>query len=177
MTNIASLEAPHIDFSRQFNLGRENLAAELGIREVLLKISQDVLANKIDNVGAIIVLGSFERHGGKVYGMVQMSTKDNQVLPYINVENNQSEVYEYIVKFSSAPHDGAIIFEKTGQLLGVGVYLNIEHIGIDVPDGCGTRHRAAASVSTREDVISVFTLSEENNVFRIWKNGVPVETI
>ena len=46
---------------------------------------------------------------------------------------------------------------------------------LDIPDGSGTRHISAASFSTNDKIRSVFTLSEETSIVRIWKNGVFVE--
>ena len=47
---------------------------------------------------------------------------------------------------------------------------------VAVPEGCATRHVAAASTSLRKDVEAVITLSEEKNVARVFRNGKVVES-
>ena len=71
--------------------------------------------------------------------------------------------------------DGAIVVNRNGQIIGGKIYLTVDSPSSEVPEGCGTRHISAASFSQREDVISVFTLSEETYVVRSWKDGEYVE--
>ena len=91
----------------------------------------------------------------------------------MDVISNQFE--EDVSKIFESGLDGAIIINHSGQILGTGVYLIVDKPTLDIPDGTGTRHISAASFSTRDDVIAVFTLSEESATVRMWKKGAFVE--
>lgn len=171
---IAKTKAPHIDFSLQFRLAYEK-DVELSIVHLLKDISNDVSSGKIDAVGAIVVLGDLNQNNGIVEGMVQMKPQLNPIGEYINIAKNDAR--DLVLKFSSDPFDGAIVVEKSGQIVGAGVYLTIEHPNLKLPDGCGTRHKAAASFSLRDDIVAAFTLSEENNIVRVWMQGEVIDTL
>lgn len=160
---------PLIDFSMQFSLAKNNERVERCIFESLQDIAKEVVSGTQKPLGAIIVLGDFEKFGPKIEGMVQMKPKQNPVesLKVFDVQHGPA----YIREFSSSPFDGAIVVDKTGQIIGAGVYLVVSDPTLDTPEDCGTRHKAAASFSRRNDVISVLTLSEETNTVRIWQNG------
>jgi DNA integrity scanning protein DisA with diadenylate cyclase activity len=166
---VATNGKPCVDFGMQIGLAKNNEQVEKKIFKLLCGIAENIVKTSQKPLGALIVLGDFEKHGPVVGGVVQMKPKQNPIDTFkiIDTEHGAQLIKEY----SQAPYDGAIVLDKTGQILGVGVYLIIEHPTLDIPDDCGTRHKAAASFSMREDVISVFTLSEETNIVRIWKEG------
>lgn len=165
---VEQTERPYIDFSLQLSLDKNSEHVESSIFESLKVIAQEVSENAIEAVGALVVLGDFE-DDGIVHGMVQMKPKQNPIESYIVVDSELGQ--DYIMKYSSPPYDGAIVVNRTGQIIGVGVYLIVDNPLLDMPDDCGTRHKAAASFSEKESVISVLTLSEETNTVRVWKNG------
>lgn len=167
--NLVPNGKPSVDFSMQINLAKNNEKVEKKIFKLLCGIAEMVVKKSQPPIGVLIVLGDFEKHGPVVSGVVQMKPKQNPIDTFkiVDTEHGAQSIKEY----SQSPYDGAMILDKTGQILGVGVYLIIEHPTLDIPDDCGTRHKAAASFSMREDVISVFTLSEETNIVRIWKEG------
>ena len=165
------IKVPNVDFSFQFNTAKEHEKVEKNIFDILCKVSQGSLENKL-NRGALVVLGGFDIHKNNIiFGMRQIGK--NPIQKYVNIitRTHQKDILEML----SQNYDGAFIINRNGQLLGVGIYLTVEEPNLEIPEGSGTRHITAASFSTREDVQSVFTLSEENNTVRIWKGGVFVE--
>jgi DNA integrity scanning protein DisA with diadenylate cyclase activity len=123
-------------------------------------------------VGAIIVLGRFESSTDyAVDGMRQLGS--GSVQKYINIAFGQFE--PDIMKILEDGDDGAIVINQNGQVIGTRIYLTVDDPSVEIPDGAGTRHISAASFSTRKDVISTFTLSEETLAVRMWRNGAFVE--
>lgn len=169
-----NVEAPSVDFSMQFNFAKNSEKVEERIFAVLKDLVGQVAQDKIQPLGALIVFGDFEAHGPVISGMVQMKPKQNPIESFKTVENVHG--VDCLVEFSRAPYDGALVVDRTGQIIGAGVYLVVDNPLLDTPEDCGTRHKAAASFSKRNDVISVFTVSEETNVARIWKEGKLVQT-
>ncbi len=162
-------EAPHVDFSLQLSLDNNSEHVESSIFEWLKIIAKDVVEDKANPIGAIIVLGDFEMHGPCVDGMVQMKPKQNPVESLVMIDTDDGD--NLIREYSKSPYDGAIVVHRSGQILGAGIYLVVDNPMLETPDDCGTRHKAAASFSERNDVISVLTLSEETNTVRLWKDG------
>ena len=158
---------PSVDFSYQFNIGREKV--EKKIFQYLCEISQELHEGE-RSIGVLIVLGCFDSEPS-VFGMRQLGTK--KIDKYINVAFGQFEVD--IIKLFNSGDDGAIIINQNGQVLGTEIYLMVDNPSLDIPEGAGTRHISAASFSTREDVLSTFTLSEETLAVRMWKEGQFVE--
>lgn len=155
--------SPHVDFSYQFNIGREK--AEKKIFQFLCQIANDLYQQK-KNIGALIVLGCFDS-SPFVDGMRQLGNK--KIEKYLNVAFGQFEAE--VIKLFQADEDGAIVVNQNGQILGTGIYLTVDNPSLDIPEGAGTRHISAASFSAREDVLATFTLSEETLTVRMWKDG------
>ena len=162
-------EALSVDFSTQLRLDSNCEHVESSIFSWLQIVAAQVAKGDVGPLGAIIVLGDFDKFGPRIDGMVQMKPKQNPIESFLLIDTEDSD--RYIKKFSQAPYDGAIVVNKTGQIIGAGIYLVIEDPTLDIPDDCGTRHKAAASFSLRNDVKSVLTISEETNIVRIWKDG------
>ena len=171
--NETNKEAPCADFSRQFELANEH--AEEHIFGVLNDISRDISDGSATSMGAIVVLGDFSQSKEPVAGLVQMKPKENPIQTFMLV--NSEDGIDAITKYSQQPYDGAIVVDRTGQIIGAGVYLVVDYPTISIPDGCGTRHKAAASFSLRDDVVAVLTLSEETNTIRVWKDGKPERVV
>lgn len=154
---------PTVDFSYQFNIAREKV--EKKIFNMLCNVSTK-LYKENKKAGALVVLGAFDTKQG-VPGMRQLGNK--KIEKYINVAFPAFDA-EVSTLFESGD-DGAIIINQFGQLLGNGIYLSVTNPTLDIPEGTGTRHITAACVSTRADVIAVYTLSEETLAVRMWKLG------
>jgi DNA integrity scanning protein DisA with diadenylate cyclase activity len=67
-------------------------------------------------------------------------------------------------------YDGAVLIDRTGQLLGARVYVEVTKPNID-HEVQGTRHLAAVSGSTLEEVISTIALSQTTNKVTMYKKG------
>lgn len=160
--------APHVDFSMQFSFAKNDEKFERIIFETLKDLAKSIARKDENPLGALVVLGDFEKNP-RVKGMVQMKPKQNPIesLKMINSEAGR----HCLVEYSHPPHDGAVVVDRSGQIVGVGIYLVIDNPVLSTPEDCGTRHKAAASFSLRNDVISVSTLSEETNTVRVWKEG------
>ena len=160
-----------VDFSYQFNAARDFVKVEKSIFTILSEISRKNFKEK-RSIGLIIVLGVFDKSDDHmVSGMRQIGV--NPVQKYINI--CEDAFTKDIFSMLNEGADGAIVINRNGQVIGSKVYLVVDDSSLDVPDGCGTRHISAASFSTRDDIIAVFTLSEETSVVRTWKNGTFVE--
>ena len=157
---------PNIDFSQQSKLANYNLAEQKLIHQLRMMM-------KKSNTGAIVVFGDFLKGDCVVDGIVQMKPKDNPIDELLTVDISDS--VDFMIRFSSTPYDGAIVVDKSGQFIGAGVYLVVENPTVEIPDGCGTRHKAAASFSLRDEVVSVLTISEETGIMRRWADGVSQE--
>lgn len=165
-------EAPYVDFSLQFGFAKSDERVETSLYDILKGIAAEIAEGHRENMGALIVLGDFS-HSQSVEGLVQMKPKQNPIDDLITVDDE--DVVDLIIQFSEAPYDGAVVVDRTGQVIGAGVYLIVDNPTLEVPEDCGTRHKAAASFSLRSDVLAVLTLSEETNTIRIWKDGKQAE--
>tara|TARA_Y100000034_G_scaffold136531_2_gene213646 strand:- start:4626 stop:5249 length:624 start_codon:yes stop_codon:yes gene_type:complete len=154
------------DFSFQFSAAREYQKVEKKIFNTLCSISKKNL--KKPKFGILIVLGVFDTAKDYlIHGMRQIGR--NPIQKYIDVSSSSFD--KDVLALLKKGTDGAIIVNRNGQIIGSEVYLIVENPSLEVPEGCGTRHISAASFSVREDVLAVFTLSEETSVVRNWKNG------
>jgi len=152
-----------VDFSYQFNMGREKV--EKRIFQYLCDVANKQ-AKEEKSLGVLVVLGCFDSEP-LVDGMRQLG--NNKLEKYINVAFSQFE--SEVIKLFETGDDGAIVINQNGQVLGTSLYLMVDNPSLDIPEGSGTRHISAASFSTREDVLATFTLSEETLAVRMWKDG------
>ena len=72
--------------------------------------------------------------------------------------------------------DGAVLADSSGQVLGAGAYLFVDHPEAIIPEEGCTLHLAAASASMRPDVVAAITLSEETGTVRLFESGAAVRT-
>jgi len=168
---VAHNKSASADFSFQFSAAREHQKVEKRIFSFLCEISKDFLEKK-KTIGILVVLGVFDTAKGHIIGgMRQIGV--NPIQKYMDVSSLSFK--DDIKLLLEEGHDGAVIVNRNGQIIGNRIYLIVENPALEVPEGCGTRHISAASFSTREDVMAVFTLSEETSVVRTWKEGVFVD--
>ncbi len=155
------------DFSFQFSAAREHQKVEKKVFNILCEISKEN-KKRGSSLGILVVFGVFDTAKDYVVsGMRQIGR--NPIQKYIDISNNSFK--DDISGLFRDGSDGAIVINRNGQIIGSKVYLIVDNPSLEVPDGCGTRHISAASFSEREDVIAVFTLSEETSVVRTWKDG------
>ncbi|MHC5056072.1 MAG: diadenylate cyclase [Planctomycetota bacterium] len=163
---------PFIDIKEQAALGAEVPPARDVAREVFGMMSEtaNVLREKGQKRGALIVIGDFASIGS-VKGAIPP-----RVNPFEGLFLSAGDkAFQKMLLQSPALEDGAVVVDKSGQVLGGRIYLLVDNPLVDVPEGCFARHRAAASASLRKDVEAVITLSEEKNVARVFRNGKVVE--
>jgi len=155
------------DFSFQFSAAREHQKVEKKVFSILCEISKENI-KRDTKLGILVVFGVFDTSKEYVVsGMRQIGI--NPIQKYIDISS--SSFKDDISDLFRDGSDGAIIINRNGQIIGSKVYLIVDNPSLEVPDGCGTRHISAASFSERDDVIAVFTLSEETSVVRTWKDG------
>jgi DNA integrity scanning protein DisA with diadenylate cyclase activity len=75
---------------------------------------------------------------------------------------------ETVKEFSSI--DGAFIIREDGVLLAAGRHLDASGENIEIPLGLGSRHRAAAGITSLTDALAI-VISEETGGVRIFHHG------
>jgi DNA integrity scanning protein DisA with diadenylate cyclase activity len=169
----AKAKKPSVDVKEQVALGAEVPPKPDITREVFRLISQsaDALHEKGEKRGALIVIGRFASIG-QVKGARQLPLPGGTPNPFEGQYLSAGDkVFQRMLLQDEILGDGAVVVDASGQVLGGRLYLLIDHPELEIPEGCATRHLAAASTSLRRDVESVITLSEETNVARVFRNG------
>ena len=163
---------PFIDIKEQAALGAEVPPARDVAREVFGMVSEtaNALRDKGQKRGALIVIGDFSSIGS-VKGAIPPKVNPFEGL-FLSAGD---KAFQKMLLQDPALEDGAVVVDTSGQVLGGRIYLLVDNPLVDVPEGCFARHRAAASASLRKDVEAVITLSEEQNVARVFRKGKVVE--
>jgi len=116
-------------------------------------------------VGTIFVLGKHEDVLKFSHPMVI-----NPFQGYPEEERNilDPRLKETIKEFSSI--DGAFILREDGVILAAGRHLDASGENIEIPLGLGSRHRAAAGITSLTDALAI-VISEETGGVRIFHHG------
>jgi len=116
-------------------------------------------------VGTIFVLGKHEEVLKFSHPMVI-----NPFQGYPEEERNimDPRLKETVKEFSSI--DGAFIFREDGVILAAGRHLDASGDTIEIPLGLGSRHRAAAGITSLTDALAI-VISEETGGVRIFHHG------
>jgi DNA integrity scanning protein DisA with diadenylate cyclase activity len=116
-------------------------------------------------IGTIFVLGKHEEVLKFSHPMVI-----NPFQGYPEEERNilDQRLKETIKEFSSI--DGAFIFREDGIILAAGRHLDASGENIEIPLGLGSRHRAAAGITSLTDALAI-VISEETGGVRIFHHG------
>jgi len=116
-------------------------------------------------IGAIFVLGKHEEVLRFSHPMVI-----NPFQGYPEEERNilDPRLKETVKEFSSI--DGALIFREDGIILAAGRHLDASGENIEIPLGLGSRHRAAAGITSLTDALAI-VISEETGGVRIFNHG------
>jgi len=154
---------PSVDFANKLKMA----SREKECWEVVKKVAQNAFKAK-EKIGLIVVLGYFDRQGGCVKGMKQVKGT-NPVDSLIWITGKAAP--DMLTEWARPPHDGAIVVNHTGQIIGANIMLILESFDVESTDEYGMRHIAAASFSKREEVIATFTISEESGKARMFKDG------
>jgi diadenylate cyclase len=116
-------------------------------------------------VGTIFVLGEHEEVLKFSHPMVI-----NPFQGYPEEERNilDHRLRQTVKEFSSI--DGAFIFRKDGVILAAGRHLDASGDSIGIPLGLGSRHRAAAGITSLTSALAI-VVSEETGGVRIFHRG------
>lgn len=116
-------------------------------------------------IGTIFVLGKHEEVLKFSHPMVI-----NPFQGYPEEERNilDHRLKETVKEFSSI--DGAFVFRDDGVILAAGRHLDASGENIEIPLGLGSRHRAAAGITSLTDALAI-VISEETGGVRIFHHG------
>jgi diadenylate cyclase len=128
-----------------------------------------------------IALGSEGREGKPVGATFVVGTPDelepythqmilNPFKGYNEKERNilDGDITETIKEFSTL--DGAFIIDRSGILISAGTYLNPSALPESLPRGLGTRHHAAAGITSSTSSLAI-TISESTGNVTVFHNG------
>jgi DNA integrity scanning protein DisA with diadenylate cyclase activity len=135
--------------------------------ETVLKLAMELATQGREGraVGTIFVLGDDEK-------VLQLS-RQMIINPFKGYSEDELSVHapelrEAIKEFSVI--DGAFIIRGDGVLLTAGRHLNAAVEGENLPQGLGSRHMAAAGITSFTDSIAI-VISESTGSVRIFKKG------
>jgi DNA integrity scanning protein DisA with diadenylate cyclase activity len=116
-------------------------------------------------VGTIFVLGKHEEVLKFSHPMV--------INPFQGYPEEERNILDHRLKatvkeFSSI--DGAFVFREDGVILSAGRHLDASGENIEIPLGLGSRHRAAAGITSLTDALAI-VVSEETGGVRIFHHG------
>ena len=136
--------------------------------ETLLKLALEISIEAKEgrkSSGAIFVLGKHEEVLKYSHPMVI-----NPFQGYPEEERNilDHRLKETVKEFSSI--DGAFIVREDGIILAAGRHLDASGENIEIPLGLGSRHRAAAGITSLTDALAI-VISEETGEVRIFHHG------
>ena len=116
-------------------------------------------------IGTIFVLGKHDEVLKFSHPMVI-----NPFQGYPEEERNilDPRLKETVKEFSSI--DGAFIIREDGAILAAGRHLDASGENIEIPLGLGSRHRAAAGITSLTDALAI-VISEETGGVRIFHHG------
>jgi DNA integrity scanning protein DisA with diadenylate cyclase activity len=135
--------------------------------EAILNISLELAEKGREGrpVGTIFVVGDHEK-------VLQLSRQMiiNPFMGYKEEDRNilDKNLRETIKEFSAL--DGAFIVREDGVLVSAGRHLSAALEGKDFPKGLGSRHIAAAGITSVTNAIAL-AVSESSGDVRIFKNG------
>lgn len=162
-----------LDVGKEFEiLTSEDISdiTEVGYPEVfgtLLTIALELAAQGREGrkVGTIFVLGDHEK-------VMQLSRQMiiNPFMGYREEERNilNTDLKETIKELSAI--DGAFVLQKDGVVVTAGRHLNAALESKDFPQGLGSRHIAAAGITSISNAVAM-VLSESTGNISVFKNG------
>jgi diadenylate cyclase len=171
LNNIDSMIYLEIEKEKELLLFRENIDFGEIIRpevfEKVLRIALE-LANQGregKSVGALFVLGDIENIKPYIKQMIFNPFKGyDQKERNIMLSNLDDTVKEYSVL------DGAFLISGDGTLESAGVHIAASADTTDLPKGLGSRHMAAAAITSVSNAMSI-VVSESTGDVSVFKNG------
>jgi diadenylate cyclase len=146
-------------------------------------LSEIVMPEVFDTLLTLALKLSAEaKEGRKTVGTIFVMGKHEEVLKYshpmvINPFQGYPEgernildhrLIETVKEFSSI--DGAFVLREDGVILAAGRHLDASGDTIQIPLGLGSRHRAAAGITSLTDALAI-VVSEETGSVRIFHHG------
>ena len=133
-------------------------------------------------LGLALEISSEGKEGRKPSGTIFVLGKHEEVLKYSHPmvfnpfqgypeeERNILDVRlkETMKTFSAI--DGAFIIREDGVVLAAGRHIDVAGENLDIPLGLGSRHRAAAGITSLTDALAI-VISEETGEVRIFHHG------
>lgn len=177
LNNIDSMIYLEIEKERELLLFRENIDFGETIRpevfEKVLRIALE-LANQGregKSVGALFVLGDIENIKPYIKQMIfnpfkGYDPKERNIM----LSNLDDTIKEYSVL------DGAILISGDGTLESAGVHIAASADTTELPKGLGSRHMAAAAITSVSNAMSI-VVSESTGDVSVFKNGKLVTQI
>ncbi len=171
INNIDSMIYLEIEKEKELLLFRENIDFGESIRpevfEKILRIALE-LANQGregKSVGALFVLGDIENIKPYLKQMIF-----NPFKGYDPKERNimQANLDDTIKEYSVL--DGAFLISGDGTLESAGVHIAASADTTDLPKGLGSRHMAAAAITSVSNAMSI-VVSESTGDVSVFKNG------
>jgi diadenylate cyclase len=162
-----------IDVGREFEILTSDNVTDLfegvypEVFETALNIAVELGAQGREGrpVGTIFILGDDEK--------VMQLSRQMIINPFKGYDEDQRNILDHSLKetikeFSAL--DGAFVIRGDGVLLTAGRHLSAAFEGKDFPKGLGSRHIAAAGVTSVTNAIAI-VVSESSGTVRIFKNG------
>jgi len=146
-------------------------------------LSEIVMPEVFDTLLTLALeLSTAGKEGRKPVGTIMVIGKHEDVLKYshpmvINPFQGYPEgernildhrLKETVKEFSSI--DGAFIIREDGVILAAGRHLDASGDTVEIPLGLGSRHRAAAGITSLTDALAI-VISEETGSVRIFHHG------
>jgi diadenylate cyclase len=146
-------------------------------------LSEIVMPEVFDTILTLALeLSSEGKEGRKTVGTIFVMGKHEEVLkfshpmvinPFQGYPEEERNILDHRLKetvkeFSSI--DGAFIFREDGIILAAGRHLDASGESIEIPLGLGSRHRAAAGITSLTDALAI-VISEETGEVRIFHHG------
>jgi diadenylate cyclase len=163
-----------LEFGKEFEL---IASADLPVlSEIVMPEVFDTLLN------LALEISSEGKEGRKPIGTIFVMGKHEDVLKfshpmvinpfqgYPEEERNilDPRLKETVKEFSTI--DGAFIFREDGVILAAGRHLDATGESVEIPLGLGSRHRAAAGITSLTDALAI-VVSEETGGVRIFHHG------
>lgn len=187
ITHLKTLFNERDDELKLLNFLIENTNNDLNpeIKLKILNILKKLLRRSKINFGMLIVYG-WRKEWNNVYASILDETQnlfDDKNYNLENLSYNRAiKIFNRLRKF-----DGAILINRNGKILASGVYLinlnplkvleKLHKKGSDLSDAFGfkskvhTRHIIAITASYILNDTTIYTVSEENNIIRIYEKG------
>jgi len=169
----------YIDSLFVIDVGRE---FEILISEEVSHIFEDIRPEVFEAVLNIALELAYQGREGRQVGTIFVLGDDEKVLelsrqmiinPFMGYAEEERNILdrnlkETIKKFSAL--DGAFVVRGDGVLVTAGRHLNAALETKDFPQGLGSRHIAAAGITSVTGAIAI-VISESTGTVRIFKNG------